>query len=112
MKLSLKLGQSERKWLTCSSLFLQKRRSTFPISICKPEGTAVYSKVSHESFSAHGDDLEDPDNNQQWTRADRGKCSQDMFEPLVYLHGHCTNKTNHLPLFKDFSVHNCFPVLV
>ena len=53
-------------------------------------------------LSAHEDDLQGPDNDQQWIRTDRGKCSQDMFEPLPYLDGHYKNEINHLPLFQGF----------
>ena len=80
-------------------LFLQKRQSLPSVFVSQGD-TAVQSKVSHAS--AHGDNLQGPDNDQQWTRTDRGKCSQDMFEPLAYLYGHCKNETNHLPLFQGF----------
>ena len=88
-KLSLKVGQSERKYLTSSTLSLQKRQSS--PSVFESQATLPLSPKFPMSLIC------------TWRRLTyRGKCSQDTLEPLAYLDGHYKNETNHLPLFQGF----------
>ena len=43
-----------------------------------------------------------PDEDQQWTRIDRGKCSVNMLEPLAYWGSEGKIDTNYQLLFQEF----------
>ena len=110
-KLSLKLEQSERKWLTSSALFLQKK-TKFTISICKPGNTAVQSKVSHESY------LHMKTTYKVWIMISNGPelIGANVLKKCLS-HSHTWMVTTKMKpiiclFFKDFSFHDCFPVRI